>query len=60
MACPDCRREIERRTVAEATSRRLETECHALRREIQALRQSYGSDTERIAKRETKPHHLHG
>lgn len=54
MTCPNCQREIERRTIAEASARRYEEEAKALRRELRALRMS--CDTQRIRRqRDTAP-----
>lgn len=44
MTCPACRREIDRRTVAEASARRWEEEAKALRREVHALRMRCGTE----------------
>ncbi len=49
MTCQNCKRETDRRTIAEASARRWEDEAKALRREIRALRMS--CDTQRLSRR---------
>jgi len=55
--CPDCAdKDLEIQSLsaelaaARANALRYEHECHALRREIQALRQDRGSHTERLTR----------